>query len=159
MLSVSCHNPYGEKFKNCPLKSEYFYTGYSGCQASPPSTNCQAGWSAFNGKCYKYFSEEKTWEEAQNICRTNTVRQFWFHLCFFMIFLSGWIGLHSFSRGKPLCRPAFLRTSTVDRREERLSRLSSSLVWRNSLGLWDLDPKQSKQRWGKLTEKYIPAIM
>jgi len=42
--------------------------GYSGCQASPPSTNCQAGWSAFNGKCYKSFSEKKTWDEAEDEC-------------------------------------------------------------------------------------------
>jgi len=29
---------------------------------------CQAGWSAFNGKCYKSFSEEKTWDEAEDQC-------------------------------------------------------------------------------------------
>merc|ERR550539_808825 len=29
---------------------------------------CQAGWSAFNGKCYKSFSKKKTWDEAENQC-------------------------------------------------------------------------------------------
>ena len=38
-------------------------------------TDCQAGWSAFKGECYKYFSEEKTWEQAHTDCRTNMVRQ------------------------------------------------------------------------------------
>ena len=29
------------------------------------TTDCQAGWSAFDGNCYKYFSEEKSWEAAE----------------------------------------------------------------------------------------------
>merc|ERR1711953_992287 len=33
-----------------------------------PTTDCQAGWSAFNGNCYKFFSEEKTWENAKDQC-------------------------------------------------------------------------------------------
>ena len=32
------------------------------------SIGCQAGWSAFNGKCYKFFSEKKTWEDAEDQC-------------------------------------------------------------------------------------------
>ena len=35
---------------------------------------CQSGWSAFNGKCYKFFSETKNWDDAQDYCRTKTVR-------------------------------------------------------------------------------------
>ena len=35
---------------------------------------CQAGWSAFNGKCYKFFSETKTWDDAKDDCVKNEVR-------------------------------------------------------------------------------------
>merc|ERR1711971_586993 len=38
------------------------------CPKTKTSTVCQAGWSAFNGKCYKSFSEEKTWDEAEDQC-------------------------------------------------------------------------------------------
>merc|ERR1712183_86395 len=38
------------------------------CPKTKTSTGCQAGWSAFNGKCYKSFSEEKTWDEAEDQC-------------------------------------------------------------------------------------------
>ena len=34
----------------------------------PSSSDCQPGWFAFNGKCYKYFSEKKTWEDAEDQC-------------------------------------------------------------------------------------------
>ena len=39
-----------------------------------PSTGCQAGWSSFNGQCYKYFSEEKTWYDAEVQCVKEEVR-------------------------------------------------------------------------------------
>merc|ERR1711953_983525 len=32
------------------------------------NTGCQAGWSYFNGKCYKSFFEKKTWDEAEDQC-------------------------------------------------------------------------------------------
>ena len=35
---------------------------------------CKAGWTVFNGKCYKYFSEKKTWGDAQDQCVQNVVR-------------------------------------------------------------------------------------
>ena len=35
---------------------------------------CQAGWVYFKGECYKYFSEEKTWEDAEDQCVTEEVR-------------------------------------------------------------------------------------
>ena len=35
---------------------------------------CQAGWSAFNGKCYKSFTEVKTWEDAEDQCVNEEVR-------------------------------------------------------------------------------------
>ena len=35
---------------------------------------CQAGWSAFNGKCYKSFTEKKTWEDAEDQCVNEEVR-------------------------------------------------------------------------------------
>merc|ERR1712183_85937 len=40
------------------------------CPKTKTSPGCQAGWSAFNGKCYKYFSEEKTWEDSEDYCKT-----------------------------------------------------------------------------------------
>ena len=39
-----------------------------------PPTDCPTGWSAFNGKCYKYFSEMKTWEDAEDHCVKEEVR-------------------------------------------------------------------------------------
>merc|ERR1712038_1714041 len=30
--------------------------------------DCSSGWSAFNGNCYKHFSEKKTWEDAEDEC-------------------------------------------------------------------------------------------
>jgi len=33
-----------------------------------PATVCQAGWSAFKGKCYKHFSVAKSWEDAEATC-------------------------------------------------------------------------------------------
>ena len=34
---------------------------------------CQAGWSEFDGECYKYFSQEKTWDDAEAQCVTEEV--------------------------------------------------------------------------------------
>ena len=45
----------------------------------PSSTDCQAGWSEFNGECYKYFSQEKTWDVAVDQCVAEEVIQH--HLC------------------------------------------------------------------------------
>ena len=39
-----------------------------------PTTECPVGWSTFNGKCYKFFSEKKTWDDAENQCVQNEVR-------------------------------------------------------------------------------------
>merc|ERR1712018_365031 len=44
-----------------------------------PTTDCQAGWSESNGECYKYFSQEKTWDDAEDQCVAEQVRQH--HLC------------------------------------------------------------------------------
>merc|ERR1712038_1762123 len=30
--------------------------------------DCSSGWSAFNGNCYKHFTEKKTWEDAEDEC-------------------------------------------------------------------------------------------
>ena len=38
-------------------------------------TVCQAGWSEFEEKCYKYFSERKTWNEAEEECEREEVRK------------------------------------------------------------------------------------
>ena len=38
-------------------------------------TGCEAGWSAFDGNCYKHFSEKITWQEAQNKCVGEEVRK------------------------------------------------------------------------------------
>ncbi|EDO29062.1 predicted protein [Nematostella vectensis] len=32
---------------------------------------CLKDWSYFNGKCFRYFSEPKTWEEAHGFCQGN----------------------------------------------------------------------------------------
>ena len=32
------------------------------------SAGCEAGWSAFDGKCYKYFSNEVDWDDAEEQC-------------------------------------------------------------------------------------------
>ena len=45
-------------------------------QPQPPSTECQAGWSEFNGVCYKLFdSELKKWDDAKNECEQDKVRR------------------------------------------------------------------------------------
>ena len=61
------------------LKNPCFFShasckNWKNISTDPPSTDCESGWSAFNGKCYKYFSEAKTWDNAQNYCRTDRVR-------------------------------------------------------------------------------------
>lgn len=33
-------------------------------------SECPTGWSEFQSKCYKIFEEKKSWDEAQDICRT-----------------------------------------------------------------------------------------
>ena len=40
-----------------------------------PLTVCQAGWSEFSEKCYKYFSVEKNWEDAKEECGRVEVRR------------------------------------------------------------------------------------
>ena len=47
------------------------------CQATH---SCEADWSMFDGRCYKYFSDKKNWEDAHNQCRTNNVRKYKFHI-------------------------------------------------------------------------------
>ena len=42
--------------------------------AEPPTNDCKAGWSVFNGKCYKYFNEKKTWDDAEVRCLEEKVR-------------------------------------------------------------------------------------
>ena len=39
----------------------------------PPSPGCQAGWSGFNGMCYKIFSDQKNWDDAKTDCVTEGV--------------------------------------------------------------------------------------
>ena len=31
-------------------------------------TACQSGWRSFNGYCYKFVSEKKSWEASENYC-------------------------------------------------------------------------------------------
>ena len=35
---------------------------------------CLEGWVEQFGKCYKYFSEEKTWQDAEDHCQSNEVK-------------------------------------------------------------------------------------
>ena len=39
-------------------------------------TPCPSGWSEFEGDCYKYFNDEKTWEAAREQCLAEEVFQF-----------------------------------------------------------------------------------
>merc|ERR1711874_226611 len=63
LLSERRHDGFNDL--HCSVHSRPFV-----CQIStgPPSTVCQAGWSDFNGECYKYFSQEKTWDDAEDQC-------------------------------------------------------------------------------------------
>ncbi|XP_072022085.1 echinoidin-like [Amphiura filiformis] len=36
---------------------------------TPTPSGCPDGWSDFNGGCYKYFSERKTWADASTHCK------------------------------------------------------------------------------------------
>ena len=51
-------------------------TSRSASTTTPSSTGCQAGWSSFNGSCYKHFSEEKTWYDAEDQCVNEEVRNY-----------------------------------------------------------------------------------
>ena len=41
--------------------------------ATPAQPECQADWREYNGKCYKFFSEEKKWNDAKTDCVTEKV--------------------------------------------------------------------------------------
>ena len=41
--------------------------------SSSTLTECQAGWSEFNEMCYKYFDDQKIWDEAEAHCVTEEV--------------------------------------------------------------------------------------
>ena len=40
-----------------------------------PQPGCQADWSEFNEKCYKFFSEQKNWDDAKTDCENEGVRR------------------------------------------------------------------------------------
>ena len=57
-----------------PKTPEKHMTRYTTGAKTWHITGCQAGWSAFNGKCYKSFSEKKTWDDAKDQCVNEEVR-------------------------------------------------------------------------------------
>ena len=40
---------------------------------------CPTGWIEHSGRCYKISTEEKSWEEADEYCRSNEVRTSLYH--------------------------------------------------------------------------------
>ena len=39
-------------------------------------TGCSTGWSGFEGYCYKYFDDEKNWQDAREHCLSKQVSAF-----------------------------------------------------------------------------------
>ncbi|KAH0620041.1 hypothetical protein JD844_014557 [Phrynosoma platyrhinos] len=42
---------------------------YGGDLCDIDLTECEAGWTKFQGNCYKHFEEKHTWVDAENLCR------------------------------------------------------------------------------------------
>ena len=42
-------------------------------ESFPRSKDCPAGWSQFDGNCYKYFDNSVKWEEARERCLSEKV--------------------------------------------------------------------------------------
>ena len=40
------------------------------------SLSCTDDWMVYNNACYKYFSDQKTWQDAARSCRTFLVKHF-----------------------------------------------------------------------------------
>ncbi|XP_061451447.1 aggrecan core protein isoform X2 [Rhineura floridana] len=43
--------------------------GYMGDRCDIDLAECEAGWTKFQGNCYKHFEEKHTWVDAENLCR------------------------------------------------------------------------------------------
>merc|ERR1712048_830362 len=50
---------------------------------------CEAGWTEFGGKCYKYFAETKTWGDAQDQCVQNGAELVSIHSAEENVFVAG----------------------------------------------------------------------